>query len=43
VEDADLRSALEGETGRDFAAVFRQWLGHPGIPSDFRAAYVPAR
>jgi hypothetical protein len=43
VEDADLRSALEGETGRDFAAVFHQWLGHPGIPSDFRAEYAPAR
>jgi len=43
VEDADLRSALEGETGRDFADVFRQWLGHPGIPSDFRATYAPAR
>lgn len=43
VDDDDLRTALEDETGRNLAAIFHQWLGHPGIPPEFRAMYAPPR
>jgi hypothetical protein len=36
---ADLRSAIEQETGKDFAAFFREWLTEPGIPKEFVARY----
>ena len=35
----ELRSALETESGKDLAEMFRQWLINPGIPDDFRARY----
>jgi len=37
---AELRSAIEAETGRDLGAVFRAWLNGPGLPGDFRARYA---
>lgn len=39
---ADLRSALEAETGQDLAEFFRVWLNQPGIPDDFRKKYSTA-
>jgi hypothetical protein len=38
----DLRSALEGSVGQDFADVFRAWLNSPGVPDDFRMRYAAA-
>lgn len=35
----ELRSAMEGEAGRDLADFFRTWLNRPGIPDAFRARY----
>lgn len=35
----ELRSAVEGESGQDLAAMFRVWLSEPGIPADFRARH----
>lgn len=35
----ELRSAVEEETGRDFAQFFRTWLDHPGVPADFLNRY----
>lgn len=34
-----MRSALEQSTGKNLAAVFREWLYGKGIPADFRARY----
>ena len=36
---ADLRSALERESGKNLGPIFRQWLVEPGIPSEFRDRY----
>jgi hypothetical protein len=35
----ELRSAMEGEAGRDLADFFRTWLNHAGIPDAFRSRY----
>lgn len=35
----DLRSALEQETGNNLFDFFREWLGRPGIPTNFRQRY----
>jgi hypothetical protein len=40
---ADLRSALEMETGRDLAGVFRVWLTETAVPKDFRDQYQSDR
>lgn len=37
---ADLRSALELESGKDLGAVFRSWLTETGIPGEFRSRYA---
>jgi hypothetical protein len=39
----DLRSALELETGKDFAGVFRIWLTETAVPKDFRDRYQSDR
>ena len=36
---ADLRSAVEQESGKDLAGVFRAWLAETGIPAEFRSRY----
>jgi hypothetical protein len=36
---ADLRSAVEQESGKDLGPLFRQWLTEPGIPEEFRSRY----
>ena len=36
---ADLRSAVEQESGKDLAALFRAWLTDTGIPAEFRGRY----
>jgi hypothetical protein len=36
---ADLRSALELESGRDLGGLFRAWLTETAIPKDFRDLY----
>jgi len=36
---ADLRAALEQESGKDLAAPFHQWLTGTGIPGEFRSRY----
>ena len=36
----ELRAALESESGRDLAEMFRSWLIRPGVPDDFRARYA---
>jgi hypothetical protein len=36
---SDLRSALELESGKDLAGVFRAWLTETGIPEEFRKRY----
>jgi Peptidase family M1 domain len=41
VDDTDLRSALEDASGRDLAALFREWRSPSNIPGDFRARYRP--
>jgi hypothetical protein len=38
----ELRSALETESGKDLAQMFRDWLIRPGIPAEFRARYEAA-
>jgi hypothetical protein len=35
----ELRAALEAESGKDLADIFRQWLVEPGIPDEFRNRY----
>ncbi len=35
----DLRAALELESGKDLAALFREWLTGTGIPGEFRSRY----
>jgi hypothetical protein len=35
----DLRSALEQESGKNLAPLFRAWLVEPGLPGDFRERY----
>jgi len=35
----DLRAALELESGKDLAALFREWLTKTGIPGEFRSRY----
>jgi hypothetical protein len=35
----ELRSAVEEETGRNFAGFFRTWLDHPGVPAEFLNKY----
>lgn len=37
--DAELRAALEEESKKDLADMFREWLIQPGIPDDFRGRY----
>ncbi len=39
---ADLRSAVEQESGKDLAALFRGWLTETAIPADFRERYGSA-
>ena len=34
-----IRAALEQESGKNLAAMFRLWLNQKGIPQDFRARY----
>ncbi len=41
VGEEELRSAVEEETGRDFAEFFRTWLNHPGVPAEFLKRYSP--
>lgn len=36
---ADLRSAVEQESGKDLAALFRAWLTETAIPEEFRRRY----
>jgi len=36
---ADLRAALEQESGKDLAELFREWLTGTGIPTEFRSRY----
>jgi hypothetical protein len=36
----DVRAAIEFTTGKNLAAVFRNWLYTPGVPADFRARYA---
>jgi hypothetical protein len=36
----ELRAAAEAASGRNLAEMFRTWIGHPGIPEDFRARYT---
>lgn len=36
---ADLRAAVEQESGKDLAALFREWLTETAIPKDFRDEY----
>jgi len=36
---SDLRSALELESGKDLAGLFRAWLTETGIPEEFRSRY----
>ena len=43
VGDEELRSAVEEETGRDFAEFFRTWLDHPGVPAEFLKRYSDER
>ncbi len=38
-----LRSSVEHSCGKDFAATFRVWLNHTGIPQDFRERYAAAQ
>ncbi|HEY2108989.1 MAG TPA: M1 family aminopeptidase [Candidatus Acidoferrales bacterium] len=38
----EIRSALEQESGKDLAELFRTWLYELGIPKDFSAKYQPA-
>ena len=35
----ELRAAVETASKKDLAEMFRQWLGEPGIPNDFRHRY----
>lgn len=35
----ELRAALETESGKDLAGMFRKWLVEPGIPNEFRNRY----
>jgi hypothetical protein len=35
----ELRAALESESGKDLADMFRTWLVQPGIPEEFRNRY----
>jgi hypothetical protein len=35
----ELRAALESESGKDLAEMFRTWLVQPGLPNDFRNRY----
>lgn len=37
---AELRSALEAESGRTLADFFRSWLNRPGLPAGFRERYA---
>jgi len=39
---AELRSALETESGQDLGEMFRAWLTQPGIPEEFRKRYSGA-
>ena len=39
---SELRSAVEAECGSDLADFFHLWLGHPGIPDEFRQKYSQA-
>lgn len=43
IGSAELRSAVEAESGQNLAAVFHAWLDQPGLPPDFRARYMAAR
>lgn len=43
IGSAELRSAVEGEAGRNLAGEFHAWLDHPGLPPEFRAHYQAAR
>jgi hypothetical protein len=36
----EFRAAAEAASGRNLAEMFRVWIGHPGIPEDFRARYT---
>ena len=38
----EIRSAIEQESGKDLAELFRTWLYELGIPKDFSAKYQPA-
>jgi hypothetical protein len=38
----EIRSAIEQESGKDLAELFRTWLYESGIPKDFSARYQPA-
>jgi hypothetical protein len=40
---AELRSALEAESGQDLGELFRTWLTQTGIPDEFRQRYAPKR
>jgi hypothetical protein len=42
VEYQDIRAALENETNKDLAPIFRTWLYKPGIPAEFREKYQSA-